>query len=131
MRKLSAALLLLAFATLTGCTSAWINEPSPSTADLINDLKLEGFKCRAGFSSIVCRQTEAFVEKSAKVCTAQEGCVPQPCHDVRAVYEITQANDGVPGIAQSIERTVTRKIPTGDIYSEARIADLKDFCAVH
>ncbi|MNJ80086.1 hypothetical protein D3C77_783360 [compost metagenome] len=57
--------------------------------------------------------------------------MPQPCHDVRVVYEITQANDGVPGIAQSIERTVTRKIATGDIYSEARIADLKEFCAVH
>lgn len=130
MRKPAAGLLLVAVASVSGCTSAWINDPSPSTADLVNDLKLEGFTCKAGFSTIVCRQTEAYVEKAAKICSSEKGCVPQPCHDVRIVYEITQASDGIPGIAQTTERTETRKIPKSDIYSDTRIAELKEYCAI-
>lgn len=130
MRKAAGALVLGVALLVAGCTSAWINEPSPTTANLINDLKLEGFNCHAGFSSIECKQAEALVEKSSMVCTAEGGCVPQPCHDVRMVYTITQARDGIPGIVQTTERTVTRSIPKSDIYSAERVAELKEFCAI-
>lgn len=130
MLKTTEAVLFGAFALLAGCTSAWITDPSPTTASLINDLKLEGFKCKAGFSTIECRQTEALVEKSAKICSSDKGCEPQPCHDVRLVYIITQARDGIPGITQTTERTETRKLPSGDMYSQERIADLKEYCAI-
>lgn len=130
MHRGAAALILGALGCLAGCTSGWINDPSPTTANLINDLKLEGFKCHAGFSNIECKQSEAFVEKSSKICTAEGGCVAQPCHDVRVVYLITQARDGIPGIVQTTERTVTRNIPKGDLYTAERVAELKDYCAI-
>ncbi len=130
MPRTTTAMLLLTVASLAGCTSAWITDPSPAMASLINDLKLEGFKCKAGFSNIECRQIDALVEKSAKICSSEKGCEPQPCHDVRLVYTITQARDGIPGIAQTTERTETRKLPSGDMYSQERIADLKEYCAI-
>ncbi|RMM39356.1 hypothetical protein QO021_29080 (plasmid) [Pseudomonas amygdali pv. lachrymans] len=130
MPKVTTAVLWLTFASLAGCTSAWISDPSPTTANLINDLKLEGFKCKAGFSTIECRQIDALVEKSAKLCSSEKGCAPQPCHDVRLVYTITQSRDGIPGIAQTTERTETRRLPSGDMYSQERIADLKEYCAI-
>lgn len=120
----------LAIVLMSGCTAKWLNEPSPATGNLVNDLKLEGFECRAGFSSIKCRQREALIEKSGKVCSATGGCVAQPCHDVRTVYEITQGENGIPGIVQSTERTTTRNIPSNEFYTKERIADLKEFCAL-
>lgn len=120
----------MAFLLMSGCTAKWLSEPSPATANLVNDLKLEGFECRAGLASIKCRQREALIEKSGKVCSASGGCVAQPCHDVRTLYEITQRANGIPGIVQSTERTTTRKIPNNEFYSKERVADLKEFCAL-
>jgi hypothetical protein len=46
------------FASLAGCTAGWIEEPSQPTVNLVNDLKLEGFSCTSGFSSITCLQID-------------------------------------------------------------------------
>lgn len=129
MRKQHLVAALMAVA-LSGCAAAWLNDPSPATVNLINDLKLEGFECKAGFSSVECRQITAYIEKSPMICTSSTGCVPQPCLDVRIVYDITQAKDGIPGIVQTVERTVTRSIPPGDVYSEARRKDLEAYCSL-
>lgn len=130
MRLKPTALVLALAAVLTGCSASWIGEPSPTTANLINDLKLEGFKCKGGFSKIECRQIEAYVEKAPKICTSEGGCTKQPCHDVRLVYVIDQAPNGIPGITQTTERTITRSIPDTKLYPPARQAELKEYCAV-
>ena len=125
------SLLLFSFiACLTACTSAWINDPSPTTVSLVNDLKLEGFGCTAGLSSIECRQIEPYIERAPKVCSSADGCVKQPCHDVRLVYEIRQTPGGIPTIAQSTEKTVTKKISESPVYSGTRLEQLKEYCAL-
>lgn len=115
---------------LGGCTSAWISDPSPSTESLINDLKIEGFTCKARLSTIECRQVEPYIERSPKICSSAHGCVKQPCHDIRVVYEIRQGPSGIPGIKQTTEKEVTKKIIAGDLYSGDRLKALKDYCAI-
>ncbi|MGF6282009.1 hypothetical protein ABH908_000504 [Pseudomonas frederiksbergensis] len=117
-------------ASITGCTSGWIEEPSQATLNLVNDLKLEGFSCAAGFSAITCRQIDAYVEKSNKICSAEKGCIKQPCHDVRVVYSIKQQPGGLPAVDQTMERTVTKKIEKNSSYSAERTNDLEEFCAI-
>lgn len=123
-------LIIAILSGLSGCTSGWISDPSPSTESLINDLKIEGFTCKAGLSAIECRQIEPYIERSPKICSSADGCVKQPCHDVRVVYEIRQGPSGIPGIKQTTERTVTKKIIAGDVYSGDRLKSLKDYCAI-
>lgn len=117
-------------ASLAGCTANWIEEPSQATLNLVNDLKLEGFSCAAGFSAITCRQIDAYVEKSNKICSVEKGCIKQPCHDVRVLYTIKQQPGGVPAVDQTMERTVTKKIEKTSSYSAERTRDLEEFCAI-
>lgn len=117
------------FLTLSGCTAAWINNPSRATEDLVHDLKLEGFDCTASFSSVSCRQEDPHVQRQAKLCTSSHGCVSQPCLDVRMVYEIRQSEQGVPQVTQTTERTPTTSIPSG-VYSEEHLALLHEYCSV-
>lgn len=116
--------------SLAGCTSNWIEEPSQATLNLVNDLKLEGFNCTAGFSAITCRQIDAYVEKSNKICTAEKGCIKQQCHDVRVVYSIKQQPGGLPAVEQTMERTITKKIEKSSTYSAERTRNLEEFCAI-
>lgn len=117
-------------ASISGCTSSWIEEPSQATLNLVNDLKLEGFSCAAGFSAINCRQIDAYVEKSNKICSAEKGCIKQRCHDVRVLYTIKQQPGGLPAVAQTMERTVTKKIEKNSSNSAERTSDLEEFCAI-
>jgi hypothetical protein len=119
------------FTGLAGCTAGWIEEPSQPTVNLVNDLKLEGFSCAAGLSAITCRQIDPYVEKSSKLCSAEKGCVKQPCHDVRIVYSIKQMPGGIPAVDQTIERTVTKKIENNSNLSADRANELVEFCALN
>lgn len=130
MRANSLFLGIAIFASLAGCTAGWIEEPSQPTVNLVNDLKLEGFSCTSGFSSITCLQIDPYVEKSSKQCSAENGCIKQPCHDVRIVYTIKQMPGGIPAVDQTVERTVTKKLEKTSHLSEARAKELLEFCAI-
>lgn len=130
MRVKSLFLGAVIVGALAGCTSSWIVEPSQPTVNLINDLKLEGFTCNAGLSAITCRQTDPYVEKSSKICTADKGCIKQPCHDVRILYSIRQLPGGLPAVDQTVERTVTKSISKNSNYSAERVSELEAFCAI-
>ncbi len=121
-------LTIAAITLLSGCAASWIASPSPATENLVHDLKLEGFECSAGLSAVTCRQAEPYVERSGKRCTADEGCVKQPCYDVRIVYEIRQGPSKMPAIVQTTERTVTKEIRPNPVNSGERIKLLEEYC---
>lgn len=123
---IAAALVL----SLTGCAAGWLNSPSPATENLVHDLKLEGFECTARLSSVLCSQSEAYIERSAMICTSAGGCVKQPCHDIRMVYEIRERENGIPSITQTTERTVTKSIQPSEINSGERLKLLLEYCAL-
>ncbi|HBO6306046.1 TPA: hypothetical protein L4741_005634 [Pseudomonas aeruginosa] len=86
-----------------GCSSAWIANPSPTTRNLVDDLKLEGYVCKALRTSIECRQEKPYMKKAPKVCTSSTGCVEQPGEMVTNVYSIEQDDYGIPGVIQWVE----------------------------
>jgi hypothetical protein len=102
-KLLSQTWLALAICTtLAGCTSSWIENPSPSTRDLIRDLRLEGFECKAGYSQIECIQIEPLRNKQPAKCDSVKGCVEQPNVLVYNRYHITQQDSGIPGLKHDL-----------------------------
>lgn len=121
-------LTLAAIFMLAGCTAGWISSPSPATENLVHDLKLEGFQCTAGLSAVTCKQTEPYVERTGKSCTADAGCVKQHCYDVRIVYEIRQGPNKMPSVRQTTERSITTEIKPSPVNSGDRLKLLQEYC---
>ncbi len=99
----TAATIILASA-LGGCASNWIASPSLQTSNLVNDLKLEGYACRARRADIVCTQSTPMKQKAPAICTSEAGCVEQAGHEIRNVYFITEKGNGIPQIRHTIDR---------------------------
>ena len=96
-------LLCLTFPLLVaGCTSAWIENPSPSTRNLVNDLRLEGFECNAHARYIECVQAEPMRNKQSAKCSAGKGCVEQPDILVFNRYRIQQPESGIPTLQHDL-----------------------------
>lgn len=94
-------------ALLAGCASAWISNPSPQVRALVNDLRLEGFQCKARFSSIECMQKEPMRNKRPAKCkskTAHSGsvCVKQPDQLIYNRYTIVQQDSGIPSLSHDL-----------------------------
>lgn len=87
---------------LVGCVSNWIANPSPATRAVVEDMKLEGFECTAGFSTIVCMQIEPLRNKRPSLCSSDKGCIKQPDHLVYNRYSITQLPSGLPAIVHDL-----------------------------
>lgn len=103
----------VSFALIAGCTSGWIDNPSPSTRNLVNDLRLEGFECKARFSDIDCVQIEPLRNKQPAKCNAEHGCIPQPDILVYNRYRIDQPDSGVPTLKHDIVEKVEGKLVGG------------------
>ena len=102
---------ITACSVLAGCTNSWIVNPSPSTRELVNDLRLEGFECNARFSEVECVQIEPLRNKQPSICDSKKGCVAQPDVLIYNRYHITQKDTGIPGITHDlIEKTDTKLI---------------------
>ncbi|HHH9443137.1 TPA: hypothetical protein ACP32N_005125 [Pseudomonas aeruginosa] len=101
-----AAVLLL----IGGCSAAWIQNPSSTTRNLVDDLKLEGYVCKAHWSTIECRQEKPYEKKAPMVCTSAAGCVPQPGELVTNVYSISQDDYGIPAVQQWVESQPNLKL---------------------
>ncbi|MBM3105647.1 hypothetical protein IIE18_10900 [Pseudomonas sp. V1] len=97
------ASLLLAAVIVSGCAASWIQSPSPTTRNLVEDLKLEGYICKATYSAIECRQEKPYVKKAPKVCTSEKGCVEQPSELVTNVFSIVEDSFGIPKMKQWVE----------------------------
>ena len=103
--KVFTATLMVGGALLsTGCAARWIEEPSPQVKGLVNDLKLEGYECKARLDDIVCRQGTPYRQKQPKLCDSKNGCVPQADFLVYNVYFLAQQGNGIPRITQEVER---------------------------
>jgi hypothetical protein len=100
-------------ATLAGCTSSWIADPSPSTRNLINDLRLEGYDCNARMSDIECIQKEPNVRHQASKCDSANGCIAQPNILVYNRYIIAQPSSGIPSLSHDIIEKVEGKLVGG------------------
>lgn len=96
-----------------GCASGWIENPSPSTRSLVNDLRLEGFECKARYSDIECLQTEPLRNKQPAKCDGENGCIPQPDILVFNRYQIDQPDSGVPTIKHDVIEKVDGKLVGG------------------
>lgn len=96
------SLALSATFLLTACASAWINNPSPPTRGLINDLRLEGFQCDAKATSILCVQSVPLVKKQPSICSADKGCIKQPNKLIYNAYEVVQQADGIPSFTHQL-----------------------------
>jgi hypothetical protein len=107
LNKISAFIF---FTSLAGCTSNWILNPSPSTRDLVRDLRLEGFECNAGLSEIECVQIEPQRNKQPAKCDSVRGCVDQPDILVYNRYHIIQQDSGIPGIKHDLLEKTESKI---------------------
>jgi hypothetical protein len=114
-----AALIAGLVLIVSGCTERWIEEPSPQVQGLVNDLKLDGFKCKAASDEIVCKQgvpfcekqpalcdskNVPFCEKNPSMCVSQNGCIAQPYFLIYNLYFLKQQGNGLPTIRQEIER---------------------------
>lgn len=96
---------------LAGCTSSWIKNPSPSTRALVNDMRLEGFECNAGFSEVECVEIEPLRNKQPAKCDSKKGCIAQPDVLIYNRYHITQQDSGIPGFTHDlIEKTDSKLI---------------------
>jgi hypothetical protein len=98
---------------LSGCTSGWINDPSPSTRSLVNDLRLEGFECKARYSNIECLQIEPLRSKQASKCSAEKGCIEQPDKLIFNRYLIDQQSSGIPTIQHNVIEKIEGKLVGG------------------
>jgi hypothetical protein len=119
-KKVGFVALITGFLLLSsGCTARWIEEPSPQVKDLVNDLKLDGFECKAGSDEVVCKQgvpfcekqpalcdskNVAFCEKNPSLCVSNTGCIAQPYFLIYNLYFLKQQGNGIPAIRQEIER---------------------------
>lgn len=103
-------LSLLGSLFVSGCTSAWIENPSPTTRNLVNDLRLEGFDCKARHSNIECMQNEPLRNKQPAKCDAENGCVKQPDILVYNRYYIEQLDNGLPSLKHEIVEIVDKKM---------------------
>lgn len=101
-------LIVLAMLSLQACTERWIESPSPQMEMLVNDLKLEGYECKARMSDLICRQKVPMCEKQPAKCDSSKGCVAQPVHTLTNMYILTQQGNGIPNIKHGIEREVDR-----------------------
>ncbi len=88
---------------VSGCAAGWIQNPSSTTRNLVEDLKLEGFVCKAKWSAIECRQEKPYEKKAPKICTSEKGCVEQPGELITNVYSIEQDAYGIPAVRQWVE----------------------------
>ena len=111
MRNTNIALALCAL--LTGCASAWINEPSPATRNLVNDLRLDGFECKARHSDIECVQIDPLKRKQASKCDSTNGCVEQPTLLIYNRYRIKQEPSGIPSVQHDVIEQVENKLLGG------------------
>jgi hypothetical protein len=103
--KVFTATLMVGCALMSaGCAAPWINEPSPQVRGLVNDLKLEGYECKARLEDIVCRQGTPYRQKQPKLCDSKTGCVAQADLLVYNVYFLAQQGNGIPRITQEVER---------------------------
>ncbi|MPQ69247.1 hypothetical protein [Pseudomonas sp. MWU12-2323] len=97
---------IIACAALAGCTNSWIENPSPSTRGLVNDLRLEGFECNARFSEVECVEIVPMRNKQPALCDSKKGCIAQPDVLIYNRYHITQVDSGIPGLTHDlIEKT--------------------------
>lgn len=96
------ASILLALMALQGCAAHWINDPSPTVKNLINDLRLQGYVCEAGMFEVSCRQHEAYAIKAPMLCSSSVGCVPQTGQLATSVYVIGQDDRGMPIIKHHV-----------------------------
>lgn len=103
-------LLLLGGLFISGCTSAWIENPSPTIRNLVNDLRLEGFDCKARYSDIECTQAEPLRNKQPAKCDTEKGCVKQPDVLVYNRYHIEQLDNGLPSLKHEIVEKVEKKL---------------------
>ncbi len=111
MRKTQIALALCAL--LTGCASAWIKEPSPATRNLVNDLRLDGFDCKARLSDIECVQIDPLKRKQASKCDSKNGCVEQPSILLYNRYRIEQQDNGIPTVHHDVVEQIEGKLLGG------------------
>ena len=100
---------LISCAFLAGCTSGWIENPSPSTRALVNDLRLEGFECSAGFSEVECIEIEPVKSKQSAKCDSQRGCIEQPDLLIYNRYRITQQDSGMPSMKLDVVQVIDQK----------------------
>lgn len=98
---------------ITGCVSGWIENPSPSTRNTVNDLRLEGFECKARYSDIECMQIEPLRNKQAAKCDGKNGCTPQPDILIFNRYRIEQQENGIPTIEHSVVEKIEGKLVGG------------------
>lgn len=98
---------------ITGCASGWIENPSPSTRNTVNDLRLEGFECKARHSDIECVQKEPLRNKQAAKCNGEHGCDPQPDILVYNRYRIEQKDSGIPSLQHDVVQKVDGKMIGG------------------
>jgi len=98
---------------ITGCASSWIENPSPSTRNTVNDLRLEGFDCKARHSDIECLQIEPLRNKQPAKCDAKHGCIPEPDILVFNRYRIEQQNNGIPSLKHDVVEKIEGKLIGG------------------
>lgn len=110
---LKTCFVVAACGLITGCMSGWIENPSPSTRNTVNDLRLEGFECKARYSDIECLQSEPLRHKQAAKCSAEKGCQPQPDVLVSNRYRIKQQDNGIPTIHHDIVEKIDGKLIGG------------------
>lgn len=104
----TACLIALAL-TIQGCAGAWIAQPSATTKNLVNDLRLDGFECDVDGGEIVCLQTEPHRNKQPARCDSKRGCQHISDKLLFNRYRITQDSHGMPGIKHDVvEKTAPR-----------------------
>lgn len=58
---------------VSGCAAGWIQNPSSTTRNLVEDLKLEGYVCKAKWSAIECRQEKPYEKKAPRYAHRKKG----------------------------------------------------------
>lgn len=105
--------LVMSCILVSGCASAWIDNPSPSTRNLVNDLRLEGFECKAHYSDIECLQIEPLRNKQPAKCDSKKGCIEQPDILVYNRYRIDQPASGIPTLKHDVVEKLEGKLIGG------------------
>lgn len=110
---LKLSFVIAACGLIAACTSSWIENPSPSTRNTVNDLRLEGYECKARYSDIECIQTEPLRNKQNAKCDGQHGCTPQPDILLFNRYRIEQQDNGIPSFKHDVIEKVEGKLIGG------------------